>query len=279
MNDTPTHYTIGRFPSVKFEIPKLLTPHMTFRTPRADVPKRTYLQETLLLCHPKMLLIIVCLTTIGHFLSPAPFDLTRYILGLLGVIFGVLGAYRFNEDADRTTAPSIPPSHNRGIGLTFLIIATIIAVYLSEQYERWILFLAATAVIFLVVYNALPKHPLHNKAVYAFIWGFVPLVFSEMLQSLTWPTATALLFGSWAMIIAVSTLYLWGPTTCGRLGSCSKAKGRPIKHKCHSPVLQCRDRVVMPKVVNDHMKVLIALNDAQVIVLTMAVVVMKFGGM
>jgi len=34
----------------------------------------------------------------------------------------------------------------------------------------------------------------------------------------------------------------------------------------------------MPKVVNDHMKVLIGLNDAQIILLTVAVVMMKFGG-
>jgi hypothetical protein len=202
----------------------------------------------------------------------------RYILGLTGICLGVCGAYRYNETADVTTAPGIPRSHHIWIGTTFLTVAMGIAVYLADKYEIWILLLAFTAAALLIIYNVSSHQYIHNKAVYAFTWGFIPLVFSGCLQSLTWPTATMLLFGSWAMIIAILTLYLWGPTTCGRLGSCSKAKGRPIKHRCHSPVLQCCDRVEMPKVVNDHMKYLIGLNDAQIVVLTIAVVVMKLGG-
>ena len=253
--------------------------HMMLRKPRTDVPKHTYWQETVLLCHPKMLLIIACLTTIGHFLSPAPFSIERYILGLAGVIFGVLGAYRLNEMKDRTTAPGISPGHNLTVGTIFILMAMLIGFYLAYAYGMWIVPLALSAAYIMIWYNVDENPWVHNKATYGYIWGFVPLVYSEVVQSLQFPTGPTLIFGAWAMIMASLTLYLWGPTTCGRLGSCSKAKGRPIKHKCHSPILQCRDRVVMPKVVNDHMKVLIGLNDAQIIVLTMAVVMMKFGGM
>jgi uncharacterized protein with PQ loop repeat len=217
--------------SEKFEMLKLPKPHMSFRTPRTDVPKRTYWQETVLLCHPKMLLIIACLTTIGHFLSPAPINYERYILGLAGVCAGVLGCYRYNEATDRTTAPGISRAHNFKVGTVFILIAILIGFYLWSTYGIWIMTLVFSAVALMTLYN-MSSHPwIHNRAIYGYIWGFVPLCYSEILQSLTWPTATTLLFGSWAMIIAVSTLYLWGPTTCGRLGSCSKAKGRPIKHK------------------------------------------------
>jgi len=244
---------------------------MKFRTPRLDIPRSTYLQDTLKLFHPKMLIIIMCLTSIGHFLSPNPFNMERYILGILGVLFGVLAAYRFNEEADLTTAPSIPGTHHRATALILLIMAVSIGVYLSDKYAGWIILLAAVAVIILVVYNGLPRHPIHNKGVYAFIWGFVPLVFSEMLQSLTWPTATTLFFGSWAMVVAVSTLYLWGPVTCGRAGSCTKAKGKPNNHLCHSPFISCKGRVTIPKEIDKHMKHSINLNLISIILITMAV--------
>ena len=253
--------------------------HMKFREPRVDVPKRTYWQETVLLCHPKMLLIIMCLTTMGHFLSPTPFDITRYVLGMAGVCVGILGVYRYNEIKDKTTAPGISSSHNFKVGTMFILVATLIGCYLMWEYGMWLALLVFSALIIMIAYN-ISSHPwIHNKAIYGYIWGFVPLVYSEILASLRFPTGPTLVFGAWAMLMASLTLYLWGPTTCGRLGSCSKAKGRPIKHKCHSPVLRCRDRVIMPKEINDHMKVLIGLNDAQVIVLTIAVVTMKLGGM
>ncbi len=251
---------------------------MKFRTPRLEVKEESYLRETIKLCHPKMLFIIVCLTSIGHLLSPNPLNVERYLLGVAGVILGVLAAYRYNELADSTTASVIPRSHHKWAAPILLILAGSIAVFLSSKYGNWILLLAFVAIAFLVLYNLLEIPAIHNRAVYAFVWGYVPLVFSGMLQSLDpVPTPTMFIFGIWACFIAVSTLWHWGPTTCGRLQTCSKARGKPNNHRCHSPTLKCKDRVIMPREINNHMKVLIGLNDIQIFIITMAVAAWRPG--
>lgn len=249
---------------------------MKLRTPRTEVPKRSYLQDTIALCHPKMLFVIVCLTTIGHCLSKAPFSIERYLLGIAGVITGVFACYRANEAKDMTTT-SIPRSHHIAIGSAFLITALLIGLYLVRTVGLYIAALVAITFALMLSYNLSSWKGIHNKGVYAFVWGFCPLCFSGLLQNLSpIPTIEMLIFGAWAMVTAVATLFLWGPTTCGRMATCDKAKGKPIKHICHSTVLRCRDRVVMPKAVNDHMKLQIALNDIQIFIITMAVVTWRF---
>jgi hypothetical protein len=90
------------------------------------------------------------------------------------------------------------------------------------------------------------------------------------------PTIPTLFFSAWAGVVAVYTLWLWGPTTCGRMAVCRRAGGKPIGRLCHSPVLRCKDRVVMPKEVNKHQSTLINLNVISVALLTAAVVAMRW---
>jgi len=251
---------------------------MKFRTPRLEVKEESYLRETIKLCHPKMLFIIVCLTSIGHLLSPNPLNIERYLLGTAGVILGVLAAYRINEIADKTSSKNITTYEHRLIGGLFMAGAVFIGSYLAGTYAMWIYYLAMIAVVMLIIYNLLSTPWIHNRIFYSIIWGFVPLVFSGMLQSLNpIPTPSMVIFGIWACFISVSTLWHWGPTTCGRLETCSKAKGKPNNHLCHSPTLRCKDRVIMPREINNHMKVLIGLNDIQIFIITMAVAAWRLG--
>jgi len=253
---------------------------MKLRQPRTKVEKRGYLADTIALCHPKMFFVIFCVLTIGHFMAPGRVDLGRWALTTFGVLIAVLSAYRLNELHDRTTATSIPRSHHKALAGLFIAIAVTIAIILALFYVWWILILALIGTGLIVLYN-LDVHPLlHNKPVYALTWGTLPLVFSEMAQSGNLiPTIPTLLMGIWAGLLAVYTLWLWGPMTCGRMSVCSRAKGKPIKRLCHSPVLRCRDRVVMPREVHEHMKALIDLNIFSVMLITLTIVWLKMVGL
>jgi len=252
---------------------------MKLREPRTTVRSRGYLADTIALCHPQMLFIIACILTIGHLLSIEPFNIVRYGLATGGVILGVLGAYRINELHDQTTATSIPRGHHKALAGVFIAMAIICAIILTIWYTWWIMVLAIIGVSLIVLYN-MDVHPLiHNPVVYALTWGSLPLVFSEMTQSLILiPRPEVVIFGGWAGFIAVYTLWLWGPTTCGRMAVCSRAKGKPIKRKCHSPVLRCKDRLVMPKEIHNHQKVLIDLNMASIFLIMLALGFIKFFG-
>lgn len=249
---------------------------MELRIPRTEVKHRGYWADTLALCHPKMLLVIGCLLTMGHALSPTPIDPTVYLLAVGGVILATLGAYRINELEDGTTSTAIPRAHHKALALMFISLALLCATVLALLYIWWILILASIGAGLILIYN-LDVHPLiHNRFVYALTWGSLPLCFSEMAQALDpVPTASALLFSAWAGVVAVYTLQLWGATTCGRMAVCRRAGGKPIDRFCHSSVLRCRDRVVIPKEITKHQTILINLNVFSVVLLTAAVVVGK----
>jgi heme O synthase-like polyprenyltransferase len=233
---------------------------MELRLPRTKIEPRGYWADTLALCHPKMLFVIACLLTIGHALSPYPINIPRYVLAVGGVVLVTLAAYRVNELEDGTTSISIPRSHHKALAAVFMASALICAAVMSLLYAWWIFMLALIGVGLIVLYN-LDVHPyIHNRVVYALTWGFLPLLFSEFTQSLSLvPTAPVLLLSTWAGVVSVYTLWLWGPTTCGRM---------PVDRKCHSPVLRCRDRVAMPREVHEHQRVLINLNILSVLMVT-----------
>jgi hypothetical protein len=250
---------------------------MELRKPRTEIKLRGYWADTLALCHPKMLLIIASILTIGHALSPNPIDVPRYLLAVGGVILATLAAYRVNELEDGTTSTAVPRAHHKVLAVIFMASALVCAGILVVLYAWWIAILAAIGVGLIILYN-LDVHPLiHNKWVYALTWGALPLCFSEMTQALS-PVLTVptLLLSAWAGVVAIYTLWLWGPRTCGRLAVCRRAGGKPIDRLCHSPVLRCRDRVVVPREVDEHQKVLINLNVISVVLLTVAVIAMRW---
>jgi heme O synthase-like polyprenyltransferase len=260
---------------------------MHLRKPRLKIKSRGYWADTLALCHPKMLVIIFFILTLGHFLSPSPVDLARYGLATGGVLIAVLGAYRFNELNDRTSATSIPRMHQKALAIVFTGIAMVCAIILAWLYVWWILALAIIGVGLIVLYNLDVSPIIHNRPVYALTWGALPLIFSEMTQSLNlMPTPASILFGGWAGFVAIYTLWLWGPTTCGRMSVCSRiVKSKyggfvpcTLRRNCHSPVLKCEDRVAMPREVNDHQKVLINLNITSIFFITFSVVYIRVWG-
>lgn len=250
---------------------------MELRTSRTEVKHRGYWADTFALCHPKMLFVIGCLLTIGHALSPTPIDVPIYLLAVVGVVLATLGAYRINELEDRTTSTAIPRSHHKVLAVVFIVSALLCTTILAMFYIWWIVVLALIGVGLIVLYN-LDVHPIiHNKFVYAMTWGSLPLCFSEMTQARNLvPTVPTLFFSAWAGVVAIYTLFLWGNTTCGRLAVCQRAGGKPIDRLCHSPVLRCRDRVVMPKEVTEHQMVLINLNVFSVAILTAAIILMRW---
>jgi hypothetical protein len=216
--------------------------HLKFRTPRVEVKEESYLRETIKLCHPKMLFIIVCLASIGHLLTPNPFSVERYLLGIVGTMLCCLSAYRINEVADSTTSKNITEWEHKLIAGLFLAGAVFIGTYLALTYAIWIYFLAGITVVMLITYNML-HHPLiHNRVFYSILWGGIPIVFNALIQALNpIPTPTVILFGAWACVISVLVLWSWGPTTCGRMQTCSKAQGSPHNRLCHSPTLRCKE--------------------------------------
>lgn len=256
---------------------------MKLRTPREKVPRESYLREAIKLCHPKMLFIICCVLTIGHVLTPYDFSVERYVAGIVGVVFAVLSAYRINEIKDRTSTKTTSMLHHRIVAIIFMLGACIVAIYLSIRYAWWIMVLAVIGAVLMVIYNACSNLIIHNRAVYGITWGGLSLMFSYMLQSLSYVlTITVFIFSAWATIIAVFTLWLWGATTCGRAELCTKwicrdcGKGKADRIKCHSPVLSCYDRLTMPREVNDHSKLLINMNCAIIFILTISLVVLRF---
>jgi hypothetical protein len=225
-----------------------------------------------------MLSIIFCILTMGHLLSPEPWSWERYILAVGGVLVGVLGAYRINELHDRTTSTAIPDIHHKAVIGLCIITGSGVAIYLSWTWAWWIMALALIGMALMICYNAIEHPIIHNRIIYGLTWGALPLIFSEMTQGLKVPTWSTMVFGIWAGTMAVFTLWLWGPTTCGRMAVCARARGEPIDRLCHSPVLRCKERVVMPQEVHDHMKILISLNCAQVFLITFILILMKLEG-
>ncbi|KKN14141.1 hypothetical protein LCGC14_0999140 [marine sediment metagenome] len=252
---------------------------MKLRTIRTEVKERGEWADRLALCHPKMLLIILLITTIGHLLAPGKPTWGVYLFGILGMTFLALGSYRLNEIHDRTTAPSLNTNDHIISAIYFFGFALACASYLAYVQGWWIWIMVIVGGGLTALYN-LDVHPLiHNRPVYGMIWGGMPLIFSAMTQAGSpIPTPATLVLGAWASVVAVYSLWLWGPTTCGRMAICTRANGEPSDRLCHSPVLKCMDRLVMPGEVHNHMKVLIDLNLWSVILLTIGLTFIEFGG-
>jgi hypothetical protein len=210
------------------------------------------------------------MVTIGHVIAPGDWQWKIYFVVMLGVAFIVLASYRINELHDRTTATCIPRRDHKLIAIILFADAIACSMYLACEQGWWVLLLAAIGGTVTVAYNL---NVVHNKAVYGFIWGGGPLVFSAMTQAGNPAVEIPYLFmGAWACVVAVYTLWLWGPTTCGRVMVCARAKGEIADRLCHSPTLRCKDRLVMPKEVHEHMKVLVDLNVIAMLILTIAIV-------
>ncbi len=252
---------------------------MELRVIRTEVKERGKWADTIALFHPKMLLIILLITAIGHFLAPGSMDMRAFIFGMIGVTAMVLINYRVNEMHDKTTAPSLTKDDHIIAILLFSVVGFACAAVLAHFQGWWVWLLLLFGGVLTVVYN-MDVHPyIHNRPVYGFIWGGMPLLFSGMTQAANpLPTIPMLAMAAWASVLAVHTLWLWGPTTCGRMAVCARAKGEPTDRLCHSPVLKCRDRLVMPKEVHNHMKVLISLNLWGMILITVALLSIEMGG-
>lgn len=253
---------------------------MKLRVIRTEVKKRGEWADRWALCHPKMLLIILLITTIGHLLAPGKPTFVIYLFGILGMTFMVLGSYRINEIHDRTTAPSLDTADHVVSAIFFFILALACAAALAWNQGWWIWILVVIGGALTTLYN-LDVHPtIHNRPVYGVIWGGFPLIFSEMTQAgVPVPTLSAIALGAWASVVAVHSLWLWGPTTCGRMAVCTRANGEPTDRPCHSPALKCRDRLVMPGEIHNHMKALIGLNLWSIILLTAGLTFIEFGGL
>jgi len=248
---------------------------MELREPRMKVPERTYFQDMITLLHPRMLLVLVCLVVIGHFLSEGTikWDIFAYSMG--GTVFTILAAYRFNEYHDGTSSKRIPRRHHITTGIVLLFFTFQCGVLLMVRVGFWVIIPAFVACLIVVLYN-LDVHPLiHNRIVYGFIWGMVPVVYSNMLQTgdvISRPEVWV--FGSVAGVMAVHILWSWGPMTCGRFEICRRADGYPdLTRLCHSPSIACRDRLRMPKELHNHSKRMVLLYDILVFLMTIFVVV------
>lgn len=238
----------------------VITP-MELRKPRKTVKRRGYWADFKTLTHPKMLLVIVAIASVGHFIAPGSFDWRVYFWTTIGLVFMVLINYRVNEMHDKTSAPSTSKDDHIVWIILFSVVVFTSMMIVSVLQGYWVLLLVLVGIAISVVYN-LDLHPLlHSKPVYGLIWGGLPLLFSQMTQAGNpLPTLSGLIFTAWASVLAVLTLWLWGPMTCGRMEVCARAEGQPTERLCHSPVLRCVDRLHMPKEVHNHMKVLITLN-------------------
>jgi len=47
---------------------------------------------------------------------------------------------------------------------------------------------------------------------------------------------------------------------------------------CHSNVIRCHDRLVMPRQISDHSKLLVKLNDVFMVVWTISIVLLRLTG-
>lgn len=255
---------------------------MELREIRTNVPNRTYWQDFFTLIHWKMWLTVFSLMSIGHFLAPGPFEWQLYVFGNLGVLIALLGAYRVNELHDSTSSTAIPRAHHKACAVLFIAGGLSIGVVVAWMYAWWVVVLLAIGGVGMVVYN-LDLHPvLHNKVYYGLIWGGLPLMFSEMLQSLNpVPTVSGVVGCMWGSVLAVLVLWTWGAMTCGRYAVCGRCAGdggerRPSPRKCHSPVLTCTDRLTMPGEVAMHSRVLVNLTVLSIFVLMIMIAALRF---
>lgn len=247
---------------------------MELRTPRTEVKLRGYWADTLALCHPKMLIVVACILSVGHLLSPRPLDPTRYALGLIGVLLALQGIYRYNELTDFRRG-AIPRNHHVVIGTTLLLAGILIGVYLSVRYAWWIAMLLVVGAGGMLAYNLLRTRMIHNRVVYSAIWGGFPLYASYSLQTLNpVPPVGVVAWAVFFSVVSVEVLWTWGPVGCRYQGVCKRVRPDKI---CHSPNMTCKDREDIPKSVRVHTRLMLSMKAVSMVMLTIAVFLMRGG--
>jgi len=232
------------------------------------------LNESWKLTHPKMALIVACILSIGHFLSPDPLNLERYGLGVLGVIVALVGVYRFNEVSDFKRG-STPWRYHVTIGCILIVLGVTMGVYLSIKYAWWVVVLLAIGAGGMVAYNVLRSPIIHNRVFYAFIWGGFPFYGSYALQTLNpVPTPGIVAWAVFFSVVAVEVLWTWGPVGCRHQAECKRATPDKV---CHSPVMTCKDRMDIPASVRKHTQLMVTMKAVVIVLLMIAVLLMRKG--
>jgi len=237
--------------------------------------QKTYWQEALILCHPKMLLSVMCILSIGHFLSPYPLNVERYVLGLLGVALALLGIYRYNEISDFHRGV-IPKRHHIIIGGILLISGILIGIYLSFRFAWWIIFYLTFGAVGMIVYNVARSKVIHNRVFYGIIWGGFPFAASYCLQSLdAVPPIMIVAWAAFFSVLAVEILWSWGAMGCRHQNVCKRVKDGDYGRVCHSYSLKCDERRNIPKGIRLHTKTILNIKVVAVFLLAVAVFSMK----
>lgn len=249
---------------------------MELRQVRTSVNERTYWQDTLLLLHPSRFVIIVMFMLMGAYLAPSV-DLIRFVVSVV-IVFSMvaLGAYRLDELLDNTTATSISNLHHKFVAGVGIAIGVILAVWQIYVYSIWLSIYFAAGLIGAIGYNV-DIRLFKNMGVYTFTWGCLPIIFSYSLQTLEIPPLYVWFIGLSAALVSALILWGWGLRTCGRNPVCRKYESMSGEKLCHSPVVKCKDRLIMPKEINEHMKILLNLLFGAMLLLTIAVIMLHYG--
>lgn len=244
---------------------------MELSIPRLLPPRRTPIQDFILLSHPTMFLPILGFLIAGSFLAPA-INYTKLGLLVLGVSAGViLTAYRLNAIKDGGSTLS-----DRANLLIAAVGAMVFIAILAVSVALWgltVLLLGALGVFAIVVYNTTRKRVIHNSIVYGICWGGFPVVLSYCFQTLSWPSPTCLALGAAAAIFARAYTWNHGLRSCGVYAICRREKGR---HTCHSNSVTCEGRLVMPREVNEHARLRLRMDMGMVLLLGIFVVLLHF---
>lgn len=244
------------------------------------MPQRTVWQDLLARSHPMMLLPVLCLALIGTFLAP---QINYLKLGLLiyGLICGVgLAAYRINTVKDGGSVLS--DEYNLIIAAGGLAGYILFVIASTALWGFPVLIMGVLGLFAIAGYNGLKNKYIHNSITYGLCWGLFPVVLAYCFQTLSWPSVPVIIFGIGAAIYARLATWLWGPTTCGIWLLCyNSGRCKPGVYAgttCHSNTIKCQDRLVMPKEVSEHMKLMIKLNDGVLIFFTLGIILLHFMG-
>jgi len=219
-----------------------------------------------------MFLAILCLLTIGTFLADSV-NYLKFVLLLTGVFFGVvLGAYRLNAIKD---GGSVLPDRTNLIIAVIGVVGYLAFVTVSTIIWGWpVAVMGLLGLFAITVYNLTRNRLIHNSFVYGICWGMIPVVLSYCFQTISWPSLASLLFGTGAAVYARFATWLWGGTTCGVWAIC-RNPGKSASGKgttCHSHIISCRARLIMPREVSEHSKLLVKLNSVFILLFTLGVI-------
>lgn len=234
----------------------------------------SWLGETWRLLHPKMLVSVIAIISTAHFLSPHPLSAERYVVGVAGVVVALSGAYRLNEVQDFRRG-STPRKHHVMVGITLVSLGSLMGIYLSARHAWWILILLVVGAGGMLAYNMMRTPVVHNRVVYAAVWGGVPFVCSYLLQTLSpVPPIHIIAWAVFFSLAAVEILWTWGPAGCRYQAECTRARPNKV---CHSPVMTCEDRANVPRAIRRHTRVMVTMKMAGMVLLAVTVFMMRGG--